>query len=115
MKEVIWVGSSLEDLCDFPEDVRDEVGYSLYQAQLGLKARNTKPLTGIESGVIEIVSDYDTNTYRAVYATKISEIIYVLHCFQKKSTKGISTPKKDINLIEQRLKDAKRIDKERGN
>ena len=114
MKEVVWVGSSLEDLCEFPDDVQDEIGYALYQAQIGLKARNAKPLTGIESGIMEIVSDYDKNAYRAVYAVKIGEVIYVLHCFQKKSTKGISTPKKDINLIEQRLKDAKRIEKERG-
>lgn len=114
MKEVVWVGSTLEDLCEFPEDVQDEIGYALYQAQLGLKARNAKPLAGIGSGIMEIVSDYDKNTYRAVYATKIGEVIYVLHSFQKKSTKGISTPQKDINLIEQRLKDAKRIEKERG-
>lgn len=114
MKEVVWVGSSLEDLCKFPEDVQDEIGYALYQAQLGFKAKNAKPLTGIESGVMEIVSDFDKNTYRAVYATKIGDVIYVLHSFQKKSTKGISTQKKDIHLIEQRLKEAKRIEKERG-
>ena len=112
MKEIVWMGSSLEDLCEFPEDVQDEVGYALYQAQLGRTVKNAKQLTGIGSGIMEIVSDYDKNTYRAVYATKIGEVIYVLHSFQKKSTKGISTPKKDINLIEQRFKDAKRIDKE---
>lgn len=111
MKEVVWMGSSLEDLCEFPEDVQDEIGYALYQAELGLKAKNAKPLTGIDSGIMEIVSDHDKNTFRAVYATKIGEVIYVLHGFQKKSTKGISTPKKDINLIEHRLKDAKRIEK----
>ena len=114
MKEVIWVGSSLEDLIEFPEDVQDEVGYALYQAQLGLKARNAKLLAGIESGILEIVSDCDKNTYRAVYATKIGEIIYVLHCFQKKSKQGIATPKQEINLIRQRLKDAKQLEKERG-
>jgi phage-related protein len=84
MKEVVWVGSSLEDLCEFPEDVQDEIGYALYLAQIGLKAKNAKPLTGIESGIMEIVSDYDKKAYRAVYS------------------------------IKKRLKDAKRIEKERG-
>ena len=114
MKEVIWVGSSLKDLDEFPEDVKDMIGYALYLAQLGLKPKNAKPLTGIESGIFEIVSDFDKNTYRAVYATKISDIIYVLHIFQKKSKHGIETPKHEINLIKQRLKDAKQIHNERG-
>src|SRR5260221_8404761 len=113
MKEVIWMGSSLGDLREFPEDVQDEVGYSIYQAELGFKARNAKPLTEIGSGVMEIVSNYDTNTYRAVYATKIGKVIYVLHCFQKKSTKGIATPKVDSDLIGRRLTEARRIAKKR--
>jgi phage-related protein len=114
MKELDWVGSSLEDLCDFPEEVKDEVGYALYEAQMGKKSSNAKPLTGIDSGIFEIICDHDRSTYRSVYAVKIGLCIYVLHCFQKKSKQGISTPKHDIELIRQRLKAAKLLAKERG-
>lgn len=111
MKEVVWIGNSLEDLSEFPEEVKDEIGYALYEAQLGLKSNKAKPLTGIGSGIMEIVSDFDRNTYRAVYVVKIGDAIYVLHCFQKKSKHGIATPKREIDLIKQRLKDAKNINK----
>jgi phage-related protein len=114
MKDVVWISSSLEDLSEFPEDVKDEIGHALYQAQIGLKPRNAKPLTGIGAGIMEVVSDFDRSTYRAVYAVKISDVIYVLHCFQKKSKHGIATPKQEIDLIKQRLKDAKQLEKERG-
>jgi len=113
-KDVVWVGNSLEDLVEFPEEVQDEIGYALYEAQLGLKPKNAKLLTEISGGVMEIVSDFDRNTYRAVYAVKIGDVIYVLHCFQKKSKHGIATPKQELDLIKQRLKDAKHLEKERG-
>lgn len=102
---------SLEVISEFPEEVKDEIGYALYEAQLGKKSNKAKPLTGIGSGIMEIVSDFDKNTYRSVYTVKIGEVIYVLHCFQKKSKQGIATPKQEIDLIKQRLKDAKQIDK----
>jgi len=80
------------------------MGYALYQAQLGLKAVSAKPLRGFGgAGILEIVEDHQTDTYRAVYAVKFSEFIYVLHAFQKKSKKGIATPKPDIDLIRRRL------------
>jgi len=113
LKEITWVGSTLKDLREFPEEVMDEIGYALFQAQEGGKSRKAKPLTGLGHGVVEIVSDFDANTYRAVYATKIGDVIYVLHCFQKKSTKGISTPKKEIDLIKSRLKEAMQLAKAR--
>lgn len=113
MKDLIWVGSSLDDLKEFPDDAMDIIGYALHEVQEGYKPKNAKPLTGIASGVMEIVCDCDSNTYRAIYALKIGDAIYVLHCFQKKSKHGIATPKKDINLIKQRLKDAKQLHEER--
>ena len=58
----------------------------------------------------EIVARYDTDTYRAVYTVKIGEKIYVLHAFQKKSTRGIRTPKREIDLIKQRLKIAQQLE-----
>ena len=94
-KPVVWVGSSLEDLKEFPAEVQDEMGYALYMAQIGDKHPKAKPLKGF-SGVIEIRSNYASNTYRAVYTTKIGDAIYVLHAFQKKSTRGIQTPRKEI-------------------
>lgn len=111
LKELVWIGSALKDLKEFPEEVMDEIGYVLHYVQEGNKPRKAKPLVGFNHGVMEIVSDYDTNTFRAVYATKISEKIYVLHCFQKKSTHGIATPKKELDLIGQRLNEAIRLSK----
>lgn len=81
------------------------MGYALYQAQAGRKAHSAKPLAGFGgAGVLEIVEDHQTDTYRAVYTVKFSDLVYVLHAFQKKSKKGIATPKPDIDLIRRRLK-----------
>jgi len=84
--------------------VRQEVGYALHLAQTGEKYQNTKPFTGYGPGVYEIVSDYDKNAYRAVYVANIGNTIYVLHCFQKKSKRGIKTPKEEFEVIKRRLK-----------
>ena len=108
LKPVEWIGSSLDDLKEFPEEVQQVVGYALYLAQCGEKHENAKPLKGFKgAGMLEIVEDFDSNTYRAVYTVKLADVIYVLHAFQKKSKRGISTPKQDIELIEARLKRAK--------
>jgi phage-related protein len=107
-KPVEWVGSSLEDLKEFPEDVRQTVGYALYLAQCGEKHSSVKPLEGFKgTGVLEIVEDFDGDTYRAIYTVKLAGVVYVLHAFQKKSKQGIATPKQHIDLIETRLKRAK--------
>lgn len=106
LKKIIWLGDSRETLCGFPEDVKDIVGYALHKVQEGLFPKNAKPLTGFKPAVTEIVTPYDKNAYRTVYTTKIGETLYVLHCFQKKSTQGIKTPKHEIDLIQQRLKEA---------
>ena len=105
IKSLMWVGSSRSDLKAFPAEVKDVMGYALYQAQLGLKAVSAKPLKGFGgAGVLEIVEDHQTDTYRAVYTVKFSEVVYVLHAFQKKSKKGSATPKSDIDLVKTRLK-----------
>ena len=110
IKSLEWIGSSRRDLREFPETVQDEIGDALQVAQEGDKHPKSKPLRGREfSGVMEIRSNYERNTYRAVYATKIGDKIYVLHAFQKKSKKGIATPKKEINLIKRRLKRAREL------
>lgn len=103
LKELCWVGTSKRDLKNMPMAVQRDVGFSLHQAQEGKMALNAKPLKEIGAGVIEIVSDYNKNTYRAVYVVKLGDVIYVLHSFQKKSKTGIKTPKQDIDLIKRRL------------
>ena len=105
---VRWVGSSKEDLRKFPEEVRRRVGGALWDAQLGRKAPYAKPLRGFGgAGVLEIVDDFDGDTFRAVCTVRFAGAVYVLHAFQKKSRRGIATPKAELNLIEQRLKRAK--------
>src|SRR5258708_6998164 len=93
LRALFWVGSSLEDLKEFPEDVQDVIGYALHVAQTGGKHPSAKPLTGEPAfrggAVLEVVDDYDGDTYRAVYTVRFREFVYVLHCFQKKSKRGI--------------------------
>ncbi|MDD5107908.1 MAG: type II toxin-antitoxin system RelE/ParE family toxin [Candidatus Omnitrophica bacterium] len=105
IKKLNFVGSSQEDIKDFPEEVRLDIGYALFVAQRGEKSEAAKPLRGFGgAGVLEIVENFEGNTYRAVYTVKFSNALYVLHCFQKKSKHGIKTPQQDINLIKQRLR-----------
>lgn len=108
LKQLVWIGSTRNDLKALPTEVQDDVGYALHQAQSGGFPDYAKPLKGFSS-VIEIICDFDKNTYRAVYATKLGERIYVLHVFQKKSKSGIKTPKEEIDLIKRRLQTAKEI------
>ncbi len=105
---IIWLGSTKKAVQDFPLTVRQAVGFALFQAQLGGKHADTKPLKGFGgASVLEIVERFDGDTYRAVYTVKFAGVIYVLHAFQKKSKQGIKTPKQDIDLIKKRLKQAK--------
>jgi phage-related protein len=107
MKPLIWIASSKKDLLAMPGEVRDVFGYALHLAQIGLKSEQAKPLKGYGSaGVLEVVENWKGDTYRAVYTVKFSDAVYVLHCFQKKATRGIATPKPDIELIESRIKAA---------
>ena len=107
-KAVRWVGSSREDLRRFPEEVRRRIGGALWDAQLGRKAPYAKPLKGFGgAGVLEIVDDLGGNTFRVVYTVLFSSVVYVLHAFQKKSRRGVATPKSESSLIEQRLERAR--------
>ena len=107
IKPVAWIGSSKADLSAFSEEVKDSLGFALYMAQQGGKHRDAKPLRGFGgAGILEIVDDFDGDTYRAVYTVRFAGRVYVLHVFQKKSKTGIKTPKAEINLIQSRLKRA---------
>lgn len=110
MRHVRWVGDSREQLRRFPKPARETIGEALRIAQIGGKHQHAKPLIGVGSGVFEIAAHYDTNTYRAVYTVKLGENIHVLHVFQKKSTRGIRTPRREIDLIKQRLRIAREME-----
>ena len=103
-KPVEWIGTSKADLLAFPDSARRVVGYALYQAQIGLKHPDAKPLRGTGSQVLEVVSRHDGDSYRAVYTFRFGDSVYVLHAFKKKSKRGIATPKREIELIRRRLK-----------
>lgn len=108
VKPVRWVGQSKDDLSAFPQDVKLRVGGALWDAQVGLKSPLAKPLKGFgDAGVLEVVMDFDGDAFRTVYTVRFAEAVYVLHAFQKKSKKGISTPKADLDLIRIRLARAK--------
>ncbi len=107
LKRIDFIGPSREDLKNFPEEVKQDIGYVLFEAQRWQKPAVAKPLKGFGSaGVLEIVENFSSGTYRAVYTVKFQHVIYVLHCFQKKSKHGIETPQRDIDLIKRRLKAA---------
>lgn len=116
MRPLVWLGSSRRDLRTFPREVRREMGVALYAAQQGETDPAAKPLKGFGgASVLEIVAQDQGGTWRAVYTVRYSEAVYVLHAFQKKSKRGIATPKQDLDLIKQRLAEAGRLHKERQN
>jgi phage-related protein len=101
---VVWVGSAKKDFLAFPDPVIGAMGYALGVAQLGGKHPSAKPWKGDGGGVFEIVEDHSGDTYRAVYTVRFGDVIYVLHAFQKKSTRGIKTAATDSAMIKARLK-----------
>jgi phage-related protein len=106
-KPLHFVGDSDRTLRTFPGEVRSVMGQALWAAQIGKKHPDAKPLKGFPgASVLEIVSDFATDTYRGVYTVKLAGVVYVLHTFQKKSKRGIQTSKQDVTLIRQRLKAA---------
>ena len=109
-RDLAWIGTSLDDLKAFPEDVKDDMGFALYEIQKGKMPSIAKPLKGFGgASVQELKADDDQrNTFRTVYTVKFSTAVYVLHAFQKKSKKGIATPRREIDKIKQRLKVAER-------
>jgi phage-related protein len=109
LKPVDWIASSYKDFCSFPADVLDAMGYALYRAQLGKKHESAKPLKGFGgSSVVEIVTDFRSDTFRAIYTIRFAGVVYVLHAFQKKAKKGIQTAKHDVEIIRRRLAEAEK-------
>ncbi len=119
LRAVIWLGNSKENLRNFPKDAQKLLGDELQLIQFGGMPKNAKPFKGVGSGVLEIALRYASDAYRVVLALQIGKRIYVLHAFQKKSKKGIETPKGDIELIKKRYAKAQELaheyEKETGN
>ena len=111
-KPLHWVGSAKKDLLALPEQVIDDFGYALGAVQQGATPAQAKPWKGEGPGVLELVENHQGDTFRAVYAVRLANAVYVLHCFQKKSPSGIRTAQGDIDLIHQRLKLAQQHYKE---
>jgi len=109
MRPVVWLGNSRRNIQAFPPDARRIIGGELQLIQYGGMPKDAKPFRGIGSGVIEIAIRHDGEAYRTVVALQLGRNIYVLHAFQKKSKKGIATPKQDVDLIKQRYKEAKEL------
>jgi phage-related protein len=105
------MGNSKKNLMKFPPEVMKIIGDELQYIQFGGMPKNAKPFKGVGSGVFEIAIKYDKEAYRTVVAVQLGDYIYVLHAFQKKSNKGIKTPKEDIDLIKQRLGEAREVAK----
>ena len=97
------MGDSREMLREQPDEVKSEIGFALERVQQGRMPVNAKPLKGIVPGVLEIMSDFKGGTFRAVYTVRFPGAVYVLHVFQKKSKRGIATPKREIDLVKRRL------------
>jgi phage-related protein len=114
LKPAVWIGRSREDVRAFPDEVRRVIGVALREAQEGGMSHRARPLRGFGgASVLEVVDDFDGDTYRAVYTVRFSDAIYVLHAFQKKSKRGRETPKSDIELIRHRLQVAEQVHQER--
>ena len=107
LRPLVWVGNSKRNLKAFPKGAQKLIGDELQLIQFGGMPKDAKPFKGVGSGVIEIALRYAGDAYRTVVAVQLGEKIYVLHAFQKKSKKGIATPKQDVDLIKQRYAQAK--------
>jgi phage-related protein len=105
IKPLRWIASSKDDLSAMPIEVRRAIGYALFAAQQGDKHADAKVLKGFgDAGMLEVIARHDGDTFRLVYTVRFADAVYVLHAFQKKSKRGIATPKKELDLIRRRLK-----------
>jgi phage-related protein len=109
LRPLVWMGNSRRNIRAFPDGAQKLIGDELQLIQYGGMPKDAKPFRGVGSGVLEVALRYDTDAYRTVVAVQLGENIYVLHAFQKKSKKGIATPKHDVDLIKQRYKEAKEL------
>jgi phage-related protein len=112
-RPLYWMGPVKKELLVFPEAVKDSVGKALSLAQFGGRHPAAKPWKGEGPGVLEIVENHAGNAFRVVYTIRFAQAVYVLHAFQKKSPKGIKTARRDVELVSERLKQARKEYQER--
>jgi phage-related protein len=112
LRPVVWLGNSKEKLRDFPDGAQKLLGDELQLIQFGGMPKDAKPFKGVGSGVLEIALRYASDAYGVVLAVQIGTRIYVLHAFQKKSKKGIATPKRDVDLIKKRYSEGQELARE---
>lgn len=105
-KPLIWLGSALNDLSSFPDEVKVAMGFALHLAQLGDKHQHAQRMQHNLRDVLEIIESFDADSYRAMYTTRFSKAVYCLHAFKKKSKQGRSTPKRDVELVARRFRKA---------
>jgi phage-related protein len=108
-RPISWIRAALKEFEDFPEGARSVCLTALTIAAEGAKADIAKPMHGMGSGVFEIALPFKGEAFRVVYAVQLADEIWVVHAFQKKSTQGIKTPKREIDLIKDRLKRLKEM------
>lgn len=109
LRPVVWLGNSKKNIRDFPEGAQRLLGDELQLIQFGGMPKDAKPFKGVGSGVLEIAVRHASDAYRVVLALQIGSRVYVLHAFQKKSKKGIATPKRDVDLIKKRYTEAQEL------
>ena len=114
LRPLVWLGDSLRNVRDFPDGAQKLLGDEIQLMQFGGMPKDAKPFKGVGSGVVEIALRYSSDAFRVVLATHIGSRIYVLHAFQKKSKKGIETPKRDVDLIKKRYTEAQELANEYG-
>ena len=114
LRPLVWMGNSKRNIQAFPKGAQKLIGDELQLIQFGGMPRDAKPFKGVGSGVIEIALRYEGGAFRTVVAVQLGERIYVLHAFQKKSKKGVATPKQDVDLIKQRYAEAREWEKQNG-
>jgi phage-related protein len=112
IRPLVWLGNSKKTIQAFPKGAQKLIGDELQLIQFCGMPKNAKPLKGVGSGVFEIALRYATGAFRTVLAVQLGKKIYVLHVFQKKSKRGIATPKQEIDLIKQRYKEAEELAKD---
>lgn len=108
-RNLIWLVDSLDCVVGFPPVVRKKLGFALYQAQIGQRHESAKMLHGFAETVWQVRADDSGGTYRAVYVVQFQAAVYVLHAFQKKAKSGIATSQRDIDLIRQRIRLARKL------
>ena len=109
LRPVVWLGNSKKNLRTFPKGAQKLLGDELQLIQFGGMPKDAKPFKGVGSGVFEIALRHATDAYRVVLAVQLGDRVYVLHAFQKKSKKGVATPKHDVDLIKKRYRDAREL------